>query len=166
LCNFMDSTISVLLGNGDGTFQSPQNYPVGAGPVSLTLGDLNGDGTLDLILAVDDIFAPSCTSPGSVEVLIGNGDGTFQSPQDNCLSVPVGGLGPVFVTTGDFNGDGKLDIALASSGIEATQTLAVMLGNGDGSLQEAQFPYPYSINQPASSLGVGISTVTASWILR
>jgi MBG domain (YGX type)/Bacterial Ig-like domain (group 3)/FG-GAP-like repeat len=155
LCNFTDNTISVLLGNGDGTFQSPKNSPVGAGPVSLTLGDLNEDGTLDLILAVNDSITSSCIPFGSVEVLIGNGDGTFQSPQDNCLNTPLGGAGPVFVTTGDFNGDGKLDVVTANNGQEANYNVSILLGNGDGTFQPAQFPSPFSVAQPSSSAAVG-----------
>src|SRR5437868_9204287 len=68
------STVSVLLGNGDGTFQDPRTFAVGAGPSALAVADVNGDGTPDLITANTGFF----DKPGNtVSVLLGKGDGTF-----------------------------------------------------------------------------------------
>ena len=63
--------MSVLLGNGDGTFQDQKTYPVGNGPVAIVAGDFNGDGRTDLAVANAD--------SNDVSVLLGNGDGTFQN---------------------------------------------------------------------------------------
>jgi hypothetical protein len=116
------NTASVLLGNGDGTFQAAQSVPV---PYFYTnavaVGDLNGDGKLDLFV----------TQGTNIYVLPGNGDGTFQSPIASRL-----GFGPNSVAVGDFNGDGKADLALTDDFYSAT--VSVALGNGDGTFQAAQ----------------------------
>ncbi len=115
---------AVLLGNGDGTFQTAVDYLVGAGPVAIAAGDFNGDGSLDL--------AVSNSVSNSVSILLGNGDGTFGTHVDYPASTP----GPIIA--GDFNGDGKLDLAFISTptvnGNTSTQ-VGIMLGNGDGTFQ-------------------------------
>jgi hypothetical protein len=117
--------VAVLLGNGNGTFQSQQVFPTGTRPVSVAQGDFNGDGHLDLAVANQ--------SDGTVSVLLGNGDGTFQT------QVPYGvGTTPDAVIAGDFNGDGRLDLAVANSG---SNTVSILIGNGDGTFQ-AQVSYP------------------------
>ena len=95
------SAVAVLLGNGDGTFQSPQSYASGGNSFSVPVGDFNGDGIPDLVVV--NMFLEGA---GTVGVLLGNGDGTFQPP----LTMDAGN-GPNCVAVGDFNGDGKLDIA-------------------------------------------------------
>jgi hypothetical protein len=95
-------SVSVLLGNGDGTFQTARNFAAGGYPRSVAVGDFNGDGVLDL--AVANPFA-------NVSVLLGNGDGTFQAPR----SFPAGDT-PWPVAVGDFNGDGLPDLAVANEG--------------------------------------------------
>src|SRR6266566_3333024 len=127
-----DNTVSVLLGNGDGTFLAPQVTPVGLNPWYFAVGDFNGDGKLDL--AVADYGCPlDCTSSPSntVTVLLGNGNGTFQSPQT------FAGVGtkPYFVAVGDFNRDGKPDLVITN---HLGNTVTVLLGNGDGTFQPAQ----------------------------
>jgi dienelactone hydrolase len=111
--------ISVLLGNGDGTFQAPMSYTTGKAPISVAVGDFNGDGKLDLAVAN--------YNSNNVSVLLGNGDGTFQAPMSYST-----GQTPVLVVVGDFNGDGKLDLAVATS---ASNNVSVLLGNGDGTFQ-------------------------------
>ncbi|PYL01436.1 MAG: VCBS repeat-containing protein [Verrucomicrobia bacterium] len=97
------SASSVLLGNGDGTFQPAVTYGTGRDLGSVAVGDLNGDGKPDL--AVASYFA------NDVSLLLGNGDGTFQ-PAVNYGA----GVYPQSVSVADFNGDGKADLAIANSG--------------------------------------------------
>ena len=118
-------TVSVLLGNGDGTFAAKTDYACGANPWGVTLGDLNGDGRLDIVT--------SNSSADTVSVLLGNGDGTFAAKTDF-----VTGGNPYSIAAGDFNSDGKLDLAVANQG---ANTVNVLLGEFDtvpsGTLQIA-----------------------------
>ena len=116
---------------GDGTFQAPNSSVTGAHPESITAGDFNGDGKVDLVTA--DAFG------NTVSVHVGNGDGTFGA----ATSFAVGTF-PVSVVTGDFNGDGSLDLATADFG---GSTASVLLGNGDGSFQS---PISFAANSPNS----------------
>jgi hypothetical protein len=99
----------VLLGKGDGTFQPAVYYVAGGYPVSVAVGDFNGDGKLDL--AVANQFAGHNLDGANINVLLGNGDGTFQAPVNYAA-----GRSPVSVAVGDFNGDGKPDLAVANTG--------------------------------------------------
>jgi hypothetical protein len=109
--------VSVLLGNGDGSFAAHVDYPVGDTPQSVAVGDLDGNGSSDLAVA------NSAFGEDSVSVLLGNGDGTFRLKTDYA----TGGR-PQSVAVGDVNGDHKLDLATADLG----NTLSVLIGNGDG----------------------------------
>ncbi len=126
VANYVDNTVSVLLGNGDGTFQPQVTYPVGENPIAIVAGDFTGDGRSDLAVANSTYFAP-----GSVSILLNNGDGTFQ-PQ---ITYPLGGE-PTAIVVGDFAGDGHLDLAVADSNFPAGE-VSVLLGNGDGTFQPA-----------------------------
>jgi hypothetical protein len=108
VANDEDNTVSILLSNGDGTFQSQLVYPTGNVPVSLTLADFNGDGNLDLAVAnILSFDAP--WPPGTVSLLLGNGDGTFQPRVDYLF-----GEFPYGPAAADLNGDGGADLALGS----------------------------------------------------
>ena len=78
--------VSILLGNGDGTFRPPVEYPVGQDPIALTTGDFNGDGIIDIAVAEGGDSLYGAGEPGGVTVLLGNGNGTFQ-PQTNFYPV-------------------------------------------------------------------------------
>ena len=124
VANFVSGNVSVLLGNGDGTFRAAVNYVAGTAPRWIATGDLNGDGKLDL--AVADF------GTRNIAVLLGNGNGTFQPPVGY-----YAGRYPGFVAIGDVNGDGKLDLvgAVSFTAIHGNGSVAVLLGNGDGSFQ-------------------------------
>ncbi len=123
------NTVSALLGNGDGTFQTHVDYMTGPEPSSVTAADFNADGKLDLAVANANCSSSPC-GPGSVSVLLGNGNGTFQTHADHAT-----GTGPSSVATADFNSDGKPDLAVANS---TDNTVSVLRGNGDGTFQAHQ----------------------------
>ena len=129
--NCAGGSASILLGNGDGTFQAHVDYAVGGYPLALTVADLNGDGFLDL--AVANSNSASGAAPGSVSVLFGNGDGTFQTQQ-----VYHAGLMTSSVVVGDFNGDGQLDFAATN---EDDATVAVYVNQGHGSFSQPTIFY-------------------------
>jgi hypothetical protein len=112
-------TVSVLLGNGDGTFHTTGQFVAGDYPTAIVAGDFNGDGALDLI-----------TNGGNqtVDFLRGLGNGTFAPPVTTGLS-----LTPSALVAGAFTGDGLLDLAVADAGAGAVEVLA---NNGDGTFQE------------------------------
>jgi hypothetical protein len=116
-------SLTVFLGNGDGTFQ-PALGSSADFPYFVAVGDFNGDGKPDLV-AVDSYGYEA----ENMYVLLGNGDGTFQP-----AVIYAVGYDPVSVVAGDFNGDGKVDVAVAN---ESSDSVSVLLGNGDGTFQAA-----------------------------
>jgi hypothetical protein len=116
--NAGSSSVSVLLGNGNGTFQTARNSATGGGPLALATGDFNGDGKLDLM--TKNYYTNYENNVSTLSVLPGNGDGTFQTP---ITTIFAGG----FLAVGDLNGDGKLDLVS-----EWSTFLDVRLGNGNG----------------------------------
>src|SRR5439155_1252874 len=115
--NEYSDNVSVLLGRGDGTFQTAVNYNSGRYPQFVAIGDFNGDGKEDIAVAN--------VNSGDVSVLLGNGDGTFQTAVNYAL-----GNYPYAVAVGDFNGDAKPDLAVATGG-----GVLVLLNNDDGTFR-------------------------------
>jgi hypothetical protein len=117
--NVSANTISVLLGNGDGTFQLQTAYATGASPIAIASGDFNRDGNLDLVAGN--------AGAATISVYLGNGDGTFLRQQ-----VYAVGNGPQSIAVADFNGDGFLDLAVLDRN---DRNVTILLGQGDGTFQ-------------------------------
>ena len=127
--NVSATTVSILLGNGDGTFQTEAEYQAGYAPIGVAVGDLNGDGILDLVVVNNG--NKSNGHPGTVTILIGNGDGSFTTGKSFNT-----GNGPLYAVLGDFNRDGKLDVAVSDYNVSFGNSVAVLLGKGDGTLRK------------------------------
>jgi hypothetical protein len=134
--DYSSRTVSILLGNADGTFQPGVSYAVGFHPVAIAVGDFNEDNKADLVVANYD--------SGDVTVLLGNGDGTFQPG----TSFPSN-IGAYGVAVGDFNEDTHLDAATSNVNFG---TINVLLGNGNGTLQA---PVPYAAGLRPQVIAVG-----------
>ena len=132
------SSASVLKGKGDGSLETKVDYPTGAQPRFFAIGDVNGDGRLDLV-------TPNYVG-SSVSVLLGKGDGNFQPKTD----FPCG-AGPYAVAIGDLNGDGKPDLATANAS-SFPYTLSVLAGKGDGSF-EAKVDFPAGTSPRSVAIG-------------
>jgi uncharacterized repeat protein (TIGR01451 family) len=129
VANRGSGNVSVLLGNGDGTFQSAVNYDAGiAAPEEIFVGDFNGDGKWDVLVFIAGDAANSVV--GEVSVLLGNGDGTFQAGKLTALSVYATKIG-----VGDFNRDRKSDLVVGE--FNTSVSLSIRAGNGDGTFQAA-----------------------------
>jgi hypothetical protein len=172
LANVGSKEVLIFLGNGDGTFRPGQSHSTRGGPLSIVISDFNGNNEADLAIA---------TKSDSVEILLGEGNGTFKSQQlleledtptsiaaadynqdgiidlavtnngamSNNISVFLGegngtfkpsgnystGMRPLFVTAGDFTGDGKLDLEVVNG---VRDSLSLLEGNGDGTFKAAQ----------------------------
>jgi uncharacterized protein (TIGR03437 family) len=127
--------VSVLLGRGDGTFAAPVSVSTPPGRAAgIVAGDFNGDGIVDLAVATFSRGASFADStPGSILVLHGKGDGTFQPAISSALGNPAGV--PTSLAVGDFNGDGKLDLAIAETKLSGGDRIGTLLGNGDGTFR-------------------------------
>jgi hypothetical protein len=130
LPNSRDDETAIFLGNGDGTFHTGTTYNMGINgdPENITVADLRNNGKLDLVVA--NFIG------GAIDVLLGHGDGTFDNPKGYASPFPL------WVTTGDLNGDGKTDVIAASETLVERLILpggvSVLLGNGDGTLRPSQ----------------------------
>ena len=122
---------SVLLGKGNGTFQSAHTYSLGGEAMGIAAADVNGDGKLDIVAGLEsEGGAPNAPAV----LLLGKGDGTFSDPQ---TLYPAG----AYPALADMNGDGKLDLVVATpcSDVKCTKGgVGILLGNGDGSFQPLQ----------------------------
>src|SRR5262249_32336530 len=115
VANAASDSVSILIGRGDGTFKAQVQYDAGSQPSAVAAGDFNGDGKLDLAVS-DEI------KPGKVSILLNQGGGTFGAP----ASYPTDGAYPHSATVGDFNGDGRLDLAVVNGG---SGTVAILRGS-------------------------------------
>jgi len=122
--NSVGNSVNILLGNGDGTFQSPPALIIQNtfAPRSVVVTDLSGDGIPDLVVAN--------IQTNNLSVFLGNGDGTFQNP-----TTIATGAGPEAVAAADLNGDGLPDLVVANV---SRACVGVFLGNGDGTFQAQQ----------------------------
>ena len=122
--SYEEEVVSVILGNGDGTFGPPTNFPAGKVPVGVVAADFNGDGILDL--AVADL------KNGIVSVLLGKGDGSFR------LRVPYRvDYAPISLAAADINSDGYLDLIVAMPRVGFGHEIDVLFGQGDGTFAPA-----------------------------
>ncbi|MBZ5597176.1 MAG: choice-of-anchor D domain-containing protein [Acidobacteriia bacterium] len=106
----LGNTVSILLGGSGGTFGAKSDYATGTGPAQIVAGDFNGDGILDLAVTNDNSCQSNCVL-GDFSLLLGNGDGTFQSHTDYLT-----GFNPYGLVVADFNNDGRLDAATLGNG--------------------------------------------------
>lgn len=165
--NGAQTQVVVFLGNGDGTLQSPKTSPgpvgAGFGLFPAVEGDFNDDGKPDLVISTG-AYCDVCTGTWDIFLLLGNGDGTFQSPT---AVIPWSGAGDLALAAADLNNDGKLDIVLengVSSGQDVIfgETIAqIYMGNGEGTFSNAnnyvlQFTLCYSCETapPTSYLAI------------
>src|SRR6266852_3381655 len=124
-CLQSGSSVNVLLGNGDGTFQPHVDYFTGTGSVSIVVGDFNHDGKQDI--AVANICSDASCVASSISVLLGKGNGTFHPHVDYAT-----GPAPLSIAAGDLNSDGNEDLVTADF---AQGTVSVLVGNGDGTFR-------------------------------
>ncbi|MFB9877068.1 FG-GAP repeat domain-containing protein [Planobispora siamensis] len=128
--NYSDPSFSVLPGNGDGTFRAAVTTSTVETVYSAVSGDFDGDGADDLA---------TTNSSGSVHVLLGDGDGTFQPPVDTGAGAAMSEI-----VVRDFDSDGRTDLAVTGSFMNVN-SVEVLLGDGDGTFQPTAF-YPGGTN--------------------
>ncbi len=160
---FNGNQVAVLIGNGDGTFQTPEvdtpafTTATNAFPISVTVADINGDGNPDLLVPLDQNVAYPSTNQG-IGIALGNGKGTFQTPtllpstlQNDFWNTPQAGLynyqpAPSYVHAVDVDGDGILDLVYTNSNFG---TIGVLFGEGGGNFYDpVEFPaggYAYGL---------------------
>ncbi len=133
---FSYGTTAVLLGNGDGTFQSPEFYATGENSIAAAVDDFNGNHIPDLAVVAQNGQGTQNGGVGDVAILLGNGDGTFQASRAFLLAPPNDyGSNTYFAETADLNHDGNLDLVVSGASV-----VSVLLGNGDGTFKN-QVPY-------------------------
>ena len=126
--NVLSNTVSVLLGTGTGSFNAAVNFATGNRPASVVVADFNGDAKLDLAVANNS------SSANSISILLGIGNGSFAGATNF-----FAGTAPASIAAGDFNKDGKLDLAVGAAGGP------VLLGTGTGVFTAPVNPPPISI---------------------
>jgi hypothetical protein len=145
VANYLSNNIGILLGYDNGTFASVITYPTGSNslPRSVAVGDFNNDNRLDIVVANE-----ATGNVGNVGVFVGYGNGTFPI----MITYSTGNRSdPISVIVGDFNNDGRLDIAVANSG---TDNIGLIFGNGDGTFSN-QTTYPTGSGSRPYSIAIG-----------
>src|SRR5436190_2118903 len=132
------NSISVLLGNGNGSFGAMTDYPTASTPFFVAVGELNGDGKPDLVVANYD--------SNTLSVLLGDGDGSF-----GAKTIYGTGFAPSSVAVDDLNGDGKPDVVTAN-GSGGANSISVLLGNGNGSFA-SKVDYSTDFSPTAVAMG-------------
>jgi subtilisin-like proprotein convertase family protein len=117
--NQVSNDVSILLGNGDGTFASQNLVSVGSSPYSIVAGKFNADNNFDLAIVN--------SGSNNVSILLGNGNGTFSAPTNFTV-----GASPISIAVGDFNNDSKQDLAVANFGSFFFGAVSILIGNGSG----------------------------------
>ena len=121
VANFNSDNVSILLGDGAGSFSAATNFGASGGSIKVAVGDFNGDGKQDLAVAN--------YRSGNVSILLGDGAGSFSAATNFGA-----GIQPVSVAVGDFNGDGKQDLAVAN---RSSGNVSILLGDGAGHFSAA-----------------------------
>ena len=141
------TTVTVMIGKGDGTFSTSSISSQGVSPVAVAVGDFNGDGNLDLGVLNACGTNPSCSSGGGVAILLGNGKGAFTFKSNTAA-----GSGPTALAVADLNGDQKLDVAVADG---TGSAVSILLGDGAGNLSLQTSPASPSTGSAPSSIAIG-----------
>ena len=155
----INNSVTVLIGNGDGTFTNPKqaiSYSVGNQPSGIVLGTFNSNTNGNLGFVVTN-FADN-----SYSVFTGNGDGTFTEVKGSPFHLAANEIGPIAITAADFNGDGRPDLAIVN---QTSNNVTVLEGNGDGTFTEftksplavGHFPVAIANGTLAGSTGPGLA---------
>jgi hypothetical protein len=140
VANSTTKTVTVMLGEGSGSFSSSASYPVGTSPSSVAVADFNNDGYPDI--------AVTNSGDGTVTVLLNNGSGGFSPDKDSPYAV---GKSPSAVALGEFNKDGFADLAVTNAG---SNTVSVLLNNGAGGGFTPDTGSPYAVGKVPSAIAV------------